>query len=456
MPLKIDRTAMSIDPLTSSLCYVTPDLPGIGGRLKQRPTDFIVDEVPLYEPQGTGEHLYLFIEKEHQTTTDVVRRLAKMFGVKRGDIGYAGLKDKHAITRQHFSVWLPDASNDEKFLSRFEFLPFRLLWSRRHTNKLRRGHLKGNRFIIHVRDVDPAQVVMVDRCLGLIADGGVPNYLGHQRFGYRQNNHLLGQSLIRGQWQVMLDQMLGNAGSDTGLATARGGEAYETGDYAAALDVWPRRMRHDRQALDALRQGKSARDAVMSIDAGQREFLVNAAQSDVFNQIVDRRIRREGWPAVQRLREGDLAWKHDNRSVFAVDEATAEVENGPGGRVTTFDVSPSGPMWGAGMARAAGAVDVAEVEALAAAGLSQADLDAVDYVPVYGTRRPMRVPLTDPDVSSGSDEHGPYIRLVFALPRGSYATVVMREIMKIEHRDAARKIRTEAQIAGDAEEKSRG
>ena len=93
--------------------------------LKQRPSDFVVDEQPLYEAEGTGEHLYLFIEKEQQTTTNVVRRLAKMFGVKRSDIGYAGLKDKHAITRQHFSVWLPDATRDDKYLKRFEFLPFR-------------------------------------------------------------------------------------------------------------------------------------------------------------------------------------------------------------------------------------------------------------------------------------------------------------------------------------------
>lgn len=427
---------MLIDPLTSHLCYVTPDIPGIGGTLKQRPADFIVDEQPLYDPEGAGEHLYLYIEKEHQTTTDVVRRLAKMFGVKRRDIGYAGLKDKHAITRQHFSVWLPDASHDEKFLKRFEFLPFRLIWSRRHANKLRRGHLKGNRFIIHVRDVDPARAVEVERYLALLG-AGVPNYLGHQRFGYRQNNHLLGRHLIRHQWQALLDVMLGENAAEEGVTT-RGRQAYVENDYAGALDAWPRRMRHERQALDALRQGKSPEEAVMAIDAGQREFLVSAAQSDIFNQVVDCRLRVGGWTGLQQLAAGDLAWKHDNRAVFAVDETTARVENAPTGRVSTFEVSPSGPMWGAGMERATGSVGEVEIQALATAGLTTLDLETTNPVPVYGARRPLRVPVTETDVSAGSDEDGPYIRLAFALPRGSYATVVMREIMKVEKRDATR------------------
>ena len=106
--------------MTSSLAYLTDDLVGIGGVIKQRAEDFFVEELPLYEAAGEGEHMFVLVEKRGQTTTDVMRRVAKLFHVPRSEVGYAGLKDKHAITRQHLSVHLPDQSNDEKFLARFE------------------------------------------------------------------------------------------------------------------------------------------------------------------------------------------------------------------------------------------------------------------------------------------------------------------------------------------------
>src|SRR5687768_4723165 len=102
-------------PLTQQLAFLT-ETPGIGGVIKQRPEDFLVDEQPLYEPEGQGEHLYIFVEKRGMTTTDVVRRLTKAFRVGRGDVGYAGMKDKHAVTRQHFSVRLPDPTQDAELL----------------------------------------------------------------------------------------------------------------------------------------------------------------------------------------------------------------------------------------------------------------------------------------------------------------------------------------------------
>ncbi len=160
-----------------TLRYLTNDLPGIGGVIKERPEDFLVDEQPLYEAKGEGEHLYLFVEKRGQTTSDVVRRVAKMFHVRRSDVGYAGLKDKQAVTRQHLSVYLPDASNDEKFLSRFEFTPFKLLWSQRHANKLRRGDLSGNRFVIYLRGVDASAAVAAKTVLDRMMETGVPNYV---------------------------------------------------------------------------------------------------------------------------------------------------------------------------------------------------------------------------------------------------------------------------------------
>jgi len=416
--------------LTESLTYLTADQPGTGGVIKQRNEDFSVTEVPLYEPCGEGEHLYLLIEKNGRTTTEVVQRLCRAFQVKRSAVGYAGLKDKHAITRQHFSIYMPDKSGDQRVQALEGDQQVKVFWADRHTNKLRRGHLKGNRFEIKIRETEPSEVLKVRKMLDRLAQTGVPNFIGHQRFGYRQNNHLVGGLMLRARWQEMLDRMLGDPGPSDGEATRLGREAYERGDYAQALEHWPKHLRHDRQALDPLRQGKSPRAAAMNIDQAQRDFFVSAWQSDIFNQVLDTRVQDGSFC---RLREGDLAFLHGNRAVFAVTAEDVEKENAPDGRIASFEVSPSGPMWGKDMTWAKGTVGELEQQKLTEAGLTKDMLEGVDDAPTaHGSRRPLRVPVIDPDFSGGADEHGPYLRVAFELPRGSYATVVLREIMKNE------------------------
>lgn len=426
---------------TADLAYLTPAIGGIGGVIKERPEDFLVEEQPLYQPAGHGEHLYLFIEKRGVTTSDVVRRLAKAFRVGKSDVGYAGFKDKHAVTRQHFSVYLPDPAHDQELLQNVETPAIKLLWIARHANKLRRGHHAGNRFVIRIRQVEPTAVVRAKRVLDYLQTHGAPDYVGEQRFGYRKENHELGRLLLLGRDQELLDLMLGRPG-ESDFAPARAArQAYDRRDYAAALDAWPHHHRPERQALDALRQGKSPRQAVMGIDATHRNFLVSAMQSAAFNRVLDHRIRAG---LFDKLVAGDLAWKHDSRAVFAVDQATANLENAPGGRVEKLQVSPSGPMWGASMIKPAGQVLAWEVQALEELGLSESDLLAPgtpgspgNPASAPGSRRPMRTILIDPDISGGVDEHGPYVRLSFELPRGSFATVILREIMKSDAYAAA-------------------
>ena len=417
--------------LIDDLAYLTADLPGTGGVIKRRPEDFLVDEQPLYEPSGEGEHLYVFAEKKGATTLDLVRRIAKAFRIKRGDVGYAGMKDKHAVTRQHLSLYLPGVPDAEVAagLERFAEYPYAtVLWAERHGNKLRRGHHGGNRFSIRIREVSPTAVLRAKPIVERLAREGLPNYLGEQRFGYRQDSHVLGRLLLKGEYRALLDHMLGRPQAYENEAVQAARRAYEAGDLEAALEHMPKVLRHDRQALDALRQHGDAERAVATIDRNQRDLLVSAAQSHVFNVVLDRRLR-DG--AFGRLLPGDLAWKHDNRSCFAVDEKTAETENGEQGRVRSIDVSPSGPLWGRGMTRPGGEVLAMEEAALDEAGLSVADFDDPPRgVKADGTRRPLRVRLTDPDLSGGVDEHGPYLRLAFQLPRGSYATMVVREVTK--------------------------
>ncbi len=417
-------------PPPPPLTYLTPDLPGTGGTLKQRPEDFLVEEQPLYEPAGEGEHLYLYIEKKGATTLDLARRVAKAFRVKRRDVSYAGLKDKHAITRQLISVWRPGTTNadDAEGLERFSHYPYaHVLWVDRHTNKLRRGHHGGNRFVIYVRDVEPTAVLRAKPILDRLTHAGFPNYLGEQRFGYRQNSHLLGRRLLHRQYQPFLDELIGGPRDDEHEDIRAGRAAYDAGDITLALDKIPGSLRAERQALDALRQGKTPEQAAHAVDRTQRDFLVSAAQSAVFNAALDRRLRAG---TLRQLLPGDLAWKHDNRSCFAVDADTAATENADAGRVKSLEVSPSGPLWGHGMTQPAAPVLDDELAALADAGLSPDDFADQRHLSTDGTRRPLREKLIDPELSGGVDEHGPYLRLSFTLRRGTYATVALREITK--------------------------
>ena len=198
------------DPRAASGVYLTADLPGVGGAIKQRPEDFLVEELPLYEPAGEGEHLYLFVEKRGLSTTELVGVVARAFGVRPGDIGYAGMKDKQAITRQLLSIHLPGKAGEAAPMPEINHERVGVLWADRHANKLRRGHLKGNRFSIKIRGVDIGKVRAATSALRRLAATGAPNRAGEQRFGAHQNNHRIGRLDLLGR--TVLD-----VGSGTGL-----------------------------------------------------------------------------------------------------------------------------------------------------------------------------------------------------------------------------------------------
>jgi len=415
-------------PHVRPLRYLTEDVPGTGGSIKERPEDFLVEEIPLYEPCGSGEHLYLFIEKRSMSTGELVSLLASHFGVPRAAIGYAGLKDKLAITRQVMSVHVPGKVSEDFPMIRHERAG--VLWSDSHTNKLRPGHLRGNRFSIRIRGAPIRGVLHARAALARLARLGVPNRVGEQRFGPLANNHLVGREIVLGRDDGALRLLLGPGDSAHGpLARAR--EAFARGEYREALAAVPRAARAEQAALRALVRGGDARAAVNAMDAHALRFFVSAFQSAVFNSLLDERL---GAGALGSLAPGDLAMKHDNRAVFAVDNVAA-AEPGLSERLARFEVSPTGPMWGTRMQRASGAVDVTELAALERFGVTLEELDAFDRRRgrmIEGARRPYRVPVTDPEVEAGADEHGEFIRCAFDLPRGAFATVVLREVMKPE------------------------
>ena len=171
---------------------LTADLLGIGGRIKQEPEDFDVEEIPAYTPSGEGDHLFLWVEKRGMGAEFFVRQVAKRLGIGPGEIGTAGLKDRHAVTRQFVSV--PAAA--EANLSKLEGDGIRLLNVSRHGNKLRPGHLRGNRFRILIRDANVAAGDQLERILSRIRAEGLPNYYGTQRFGRDGETAKLGLDLL--------------------------------------------------------------------------------------------------------------------------------------------------------------------------------------------------------------------------------------------------------------------
>ncbi|MHC4220036.1 MAG: tRNA pseudouridine(13) synthase TruD [Planctomycetota bacterium] len=412
--------ARIINPLPQR--YLTTE-PGIGGEIKQRPEDFLVEELPLYEPSGKGEHLYVRIEKTGVSHHELASSLRRHFGVTDKAIGFAGMKDKRAVTRQTVSIHLPqDQSVPADELSHERI---KVLWMTRHTNKIRVGHLVGNRFSIRIRQVDPARVVAVRRQLAEIEAAGIPNYFGQQRFGYRVNNHLLGLALLRADWAEMASELLGAGGSGFPEYQRPRRELFDQGSYREAAALWTPADRNELTVIKALAGGRRTRDAARAVGRTAMSFWISALQSAVFNRVVDHRLAQG---TLTELVEGDLAWKHANGAVFAV--TAGELAGGElAPRLERFEISPSGPLWGAGMIRPGPTVSAVEREALEAMGVTEESFAGRDYE-FKGARRSLRAPIGHPSTESGVDEHGAFIRVAFDLPSGSYATVVLRELTK--------------------------
>lgn len=184
---------VSLYSLQWAFAYGSPEVSGL---IRSHVDDFEVNEVLGYELSGTGEHLYLLVEKRNQNTGWVAEHLGRYFDVPLQAVGYAGLKDRHALTRQWFSVHLP--GRDDPDLSNLQVDDVAVLRQIRHHRKLRTGGLQGNRFHLVVRSLagDPADI---QSRLEAITTHGVPNYFGEQRFGNNGGNLGKALSMFKGE-----------------------------------------------------------------------------------------------------------------------------------------------------------------------------------------------------------------------------------------------------------------
>ena len=413
------------NPQQLELPFLSPDIPGIGGEIKCRNEDFVVEEVPLYEPSGSGTHTYIRIEKCGISTPQAVSRLAGALNVPRRNIGYAGLKDARAIASQWFSV----EHIDEARPAELSVPGLRLLATDRHANKIKIGHLRANRFKIRIRNLAlPAKTAVghAERTLEILCRRGVANYFGPQRFGNRNDTHLLGEAIVRDDIEQFIDLFLGSPSELDKSVVYAARTHYIRGDYQKAHDAWPNEFGDQRRALRILARSGSAKlssvkkKAIHSINRATKRFFISAFQSHIFNQTVSARLA-----SIDKLLTGDMAYKHDHGACFRVEDAELEQP-----RCGAFEISPTGPLFGPHMRELTGPAGQIEQAVLNANHMDDYDFGKMRYYHSRGGRRPLRFRSRNIAIDCGTDDMGEYLQIAFELDPGCYATTLLREIVK--------------------------
>lgn len=303
-----------------------PALDAVAG-FRATPEDFFVNEQLGFELAGSGEHLCLHIEKRGQNTVWIAAQLAEAAGIKQMDVGYCGLKDRHAVTRQWFSLYL---GQRELAWQRLSLEGCVVLEATRHDRKLRPGMHAGNAFVIRLRNVEGNRTALGQRW-AMIAAGGVPNYFGEQRFGRDGNNLLRAQELL-----------------------------------SAHARSW-----RDRK----------------------NQFAVSAARAWLFNVVLADRVATGDW---DKTVAGDPL------------------------------ALPTGPLWGRGRSPASDALLQREQQLLVPyAGFCE----KLEHVGLQQERRPLQLQLQD--AAARWEERDLVVE--FGLPPGTYATSVLRELLRLEN-----------------------
>lgn len=322
------------------------------GILKASHEDFRVDEMMPVQPAGEGEHLWLHIEKKGCNTDWVAKQLARLAGVKAMAVSYAGLKDRHAITTQWFSIHLPGQADAD--LSALNSDEVKILESVRHNRKLKRGTLSGNRFRLCLRDLS-GDIQALDQRLSLIRQQGVPNYFGEQRFGHDMNNLYKAEELFKGGFKKL--------------------------------------KKH------------------------QRSIYLSAARSWIFNRVLSERIKLRNW---NHYFPGDVFMLNGKSACFA-DDGSDDLSQ----RIESADIHPTGVLWGKG-------------ESLATADCLALEQQIAEAYPVFckgledaGMKQERRSLRLMPENMQWSMESGQKLIIEFGLPAGSYATSVIREVLRM-------------------------
>ena len=351
---------------------VTPTRPRPTGRIKSFPEDFVVDEIPAYEPSGQGDHLYVRLRKRNLTTDDAVRAIARALGAELREVGVAGLKDKVAVTTQWISL-LTRAPEAEARARALEVEGIEVLEVARHGNKLRTGHLRGNRFEIVVRGLTRDALTTVERELARIGREGVPNAFGAQRFG-------------------------------------------KHGDTATRARGW----------LTGTERAPG--------DPKLRRFHFSALQAAVFNAVLEARVADGTWIVPLA---GDLLKKEDTGGLFVCTDVQADRERAARGELCpTGPIVGDRMRQPEGEARALEeriaapwleGVDLRRARALGEGTRRALRLRVTD--PTFAEVMNSAAGGPSPQPDGSYEEHA--CKLRFVLPKGAYATTVLSNVIDV-------------------------
>jgi tRNA pseudouridine13 synthase len=407
--------------------YITQDN-GIGGKIRAEYEDFYVEEIPEHLPSGTGPNTWLLIEKIGRNTLDVVLDIAKEMKISRKRMGFAGMKDKSALTRQWLCVSNSEAAELEGLQDKLYNV--KILEIKQNEKKLRIGQLVGNKFRILIRETEDPEndTETANNVLSKLEEFGVPNYYGWQRFGKnRPNTHKVGEFLVHNDIKGAVDSYIGNPYPKEKDHIKAARQFYDDGEMGEAYESMPAGMRYEKMMLRELlkqkrKKGeldeKSYKIALESLPKPLKRMFVHAYQSYLFNKAVSERTKL----GINKYVEGDIIIDNEEHLVheFSLDNINE--------RIGSFEVHPTSPLFGTKVPLAGGEVGKMEQKVLDEENITLEDFECpkTPRLGSHGLRRASRFKIWD--VAAVETSEG--ILTEFSIPKGCYATSVLREIMK--------------------------
>ena len=436
--LPTSPTLLKIEQDTGVLVYAT-STPGLGGIIRQVPDDFVVEELTNREEQDAGKYLICTLTKKNWDTHHLIRDISRILRISQQRIGWAGTKDKQALTTQKISIYDMDSSE----LERIKLRDVTITPVGRSNKQVSLGDLWGNRFRTIIRKiaqpVDEVKTLMRLTSSQIKERGGVPNFFGIQRFGIqRPITHLVGKKLVEGDIKgAALDYIARPCPGESGDARLVRQYVMDTLDFKGGLEKYPLRLRYERAMMSHIveKPGDYA-GAFMSLSPNLRKLFVHAHQSFLFNLIISRRLERE-LPINEALVGDIVCFKNaaglpDHTRTQKVAEDTLDGINNLVRRGRAFVTAPvygyETPV-GEGVP---GEIEQAVIDEKMV-DVEEFRMPGLPELASRGLRREIIIPV-DPGFKVMEDTLNPgytAVELEFNLQKGAYATTVLREYMKV-------------------------